>query len=63
MITQNKHTKLWDITCDRCSTECLEIDADSFVEAVKELKSKGWSVFKNDSDEWTHTCPECGLLD
>ncbi len=63
MITQNRHTKLWEITCDRCSTEYLEIDADSFVEAVKELKREGWSVFKNEDDEWTHTCTECGLLD
>ena len=63
MITQNKHTKLWEITCDRCSTEFLEIEVDSFIEAVKELKREGWSVFKNEDDEWTHTCPECGLLD
>ena len=63
MITQNKHTKLWEVTCDRCSTEFLEIEADSFMEVVAELKREGWSVFKNEDDEWTHTCLECGLLD
>ena len=62
MISFNIRLRLWEITCDRCSTEFLEIDANSFIEAVKELKREGWHVFKNYNDEWTHTCPECGLL-
>ena len=62
MITQNKHTKSWGITCDRCSTEFIEIEVDSFIGAVEELKELGWNVFKNEDDEWTHTCLECGLL-
>ena len=62
MITKNNHTMLWDITCDRCSTEYVEIEADSFIEAVQELKSLGWSIFKNEDNEWTHTCLECGIL-
>ena len=62
MITKNKHTGLWEITCDRCSTEFIEIETDNFMEAVEGLKREGWNVFKNEDDKWTHTCPECGLL-
>ena len=63
MISFNNRSRNWDITCDRCSTEFLEIEADSFMEAVKELKREGWNVFKNEDNEWTHTCLDCGLLD
>ena len=50
---------MWDITCDRCSIEYLEVEADSFTEAVIEIRREGWSVY-NDGIEWVHACGDCG---
>lgn len=63
MIEKDKHTGNYNITCDHCSIEYLETEADNFTEAIAELKREGWRVFKNEDDEWTHSCLNCGLLD
>jgi hypothetical protein len=61
MIIQNRHTRNWEATCDRCSNGNTEVEADDFREAVRILKEEGWSVYKNEDDEWTHACIDCGL--
>ena len=58
MISKNKHTGLWDVTCDRCSVETMEVEADDFVAAVRLVRWANWSVYK-DVDGWVHACPDC----
>lgn len=61
MIERNRHTKCFDVTCDSCSTEYLEVETEDFKAVIREIKLEGWSVFKDDDDEWNHTCPNCGI--
>ena len=61
MINLNKHSGIWDVTCDRCSSESTEIEADDFREVVRLIKREGWSVYKDENDEWVHACVDCGL--
>ena len=60
MIVKNKKTGLWDVTCDECSTEFDEIEADDFRDVVKILKKKHWDLLKIE-DEWEHLCPMCSI--
>lgn len=63
MISKSKFAGTWDVTCDRCSVEYIEIEVDGFRDVVKELKSLGWSIQKDENDEWVHTCLDCGLME
>lgn len=61
MISKNKHTGLWEVTCDSCTVEFCEVEADSFSEAVAKIRGDGWNIFQDDDGEWLHTCIDCGL--
>lgn len=60
MIKKDKHTGLWVATCDNCSGEYEEIEADDFKEAVKLLREKGWEIFRDSKYFWQHHCSDCG---
>ena len=52
----------FDIECDICEqSEYLDFDWDNFLGAISEAKTYGWKVFKNEHDEWMHTCRDCQL--
>ncbi len=62
MIQSSKFSDTWEITCDNCSHEFIEIEASSFTDMITELKQLGWIIRKDEEeDEWNHYCPECGL--
>lgn len=44
-------------SCDHCS-HTDELSADSFQEAVDEIKEDGWLITKP-SGQWDHMCPSC----
>jgi hypothetical protein len=51
-------------TCDNCNEEIdaeeLSFDADRNHKTLWEAaKDRGWRAFKNDDDEWRHSCPDC----
>ena len=46
------------LECDKCGTED-EFDGDTFQEAWADAKADGWRAYKDDSDEWCHSCPNC----
>jgi hypothetical protein len=56
MIT--KQTFGFIAECDSCSSEEDMPDAESFQEAVNQIKGQGWNIRKVGND-WTHVCPSC----
>mgnify|MGYP007053799354 CR=1 FL=1 len=59
MIQKRKGTNLFDVSCDSCSTGCIEVEAENFKEAVQEIKRKGWTIEKQVNGEWEHYCNDC----
>ncbi len=59
MIEFNKHTQMWDVTCDRCSTGQIEVEADDFRAAVRKVRWANWSVYKDPNEGWMHVCDDC----
>lgn len=46
------------LMCDECEDES-ESDRD-FHEMLRQAKKDGWLITqKEDTDEWTHLCPDC----
>jgi hypothetical protein len=48
--------------CDDCghTTEGVIVGVTDFHEFVRELKDHGWTVRKDEDDEWRHYCsPDC----
>jgi hypothetical protein len=43
--------------CDRCG-HCAEFPPGDFWRALRELKSRGWLI-ERDDDGWSHTCKRC----
>jgi hypothetical protein len=60
MITKSKHIGGWEVTCDFCSTEVLEIECNDFSDVINVMKDNGWKVYKDRSGEWVHECFDCG---
>lgn len=50
----------WDVTCDYCSVEFLEVDSAThyWPDFQSALKTTGWRSI-NEQGEWLHRCPEC----
>ena len=48
----------WQASCDACSEETELPDAESFIEALKELKEAGWRPVQVNG-AWEHRCPAC----
>jgi len=62
VLTRNKHTGDYEATCDHCSTEYEDLETSDFLEAIRLLKELGWYIFKDEEDEWNHSCPNCGMV-
>lgn len=64
MIESTKYDinyKVWyeyEISCDGCSTETLEIEADDWNDMLRELKAEGWTNRPKDNG-WEQLCPDC----
>ena len=44
--------------CDKCPHEAV-FPPGNFWGCVAELKSRGWSFWRNDEGEWSHSCSSC----
>lgn len=49
----------FDVSCDTCSTGEMRIEANDFMEVVRDIKETGWTILKNANGEWEHRCPDC----
>jgi hypothetical protein len=49
----------FNTSCDHCSHDEDLDNADTFQEAVDEIKSQGWRITRLANGEWDHTCPDC----
>ena len=58
MIDPEDLEQLADLECDECGHE-LYGGTFEFREFVDTIKQDGWKIRKDESGEWTHTCPEC----
>lgn len=59
MIERNRHMGGYDVTCDFCSSEYLEMEVETFSDVINGIKDLGWRVFKDRTGEWKHECFEC----
>lgn len=57
MTIERQHGYGFIVACDFCS-ETEELDADSFEDAVAEIRRDGWNSVKN-GNEWYNQCPDC----
>lgn len=48
---------IFAVECDSCG-ECRDLDAETFAEAVAELKFDEWRISKP-GGVWHHMCPPC----
>lgn len=49
------------LMCNVCDDEYDTYDPEDFADMLKDAKRDGWSVFKDDDDDWVHMCPNCTL--
>ena len=60
MIDHNRDLKLFEISCDRCPTGTMEVDSDhGWHSMMEDIEEAGWSVIKDEDDEYEHVCPDC----
>lgn len=48
----------WEASCDACSEEIEFADAESFNDALTDLKLAGWKPVQVNG-VWEHRCPAC----
>jgi rRNA maturation endonuclease Nob1 len=61
MIQLNRADGVWEITCDRCSSEFDSVAAkaaETSDAASRVFQQRGWKPFK-DIRGWKHRCPGC----
>jgi hypothetical protein len=44
--------------CDTCP-EYLEVVSNHFADIVAEIKARGWKIYKDKNDKWSHKCIVC----
>ena len=60
MIETNRDLNLFEVSCDRCSSENAEIDCDyGWHTMIQELKDGGWRISQDGNGEWQHIGPAC----
>lgn len=47
------------LECDSCNNTIEEEAHEEFVDFINQAKEAGWIVYKNVSNTWIHTCPDC----
>lgn len=47
-----------EMTCDMPGCKVTDYFDGDFRECIRQAKENGWRLFKTDSDEWEHYCPE-----
>jgi len=55
----DRYEGLLTVECDKCSAAGEEYDGGTFQEAWADAKADGWRAWKDDADEWCHSCPNC----
>lgn len=59
IYTDNGQNKRLEISCDNCGESFV---ADTFEDAIMEMKAMGWLNEKESidgKDEWFQACPDC----
>lgn len=60
-------SSIFEVECDSCE-DTQEHDRDEtagygedngFGAMIASLKDDGWKVYKSDTEEWRHLCPDC----
>lgn len=46
------------VHCDSCPGY-LEVDTPVFSALVKQIKFKGWKIYKDKDGKWSHKCVAC----
>lgn len=47
---------LFSVECDECG-DCHDLDAETLLGAVQEIRSIPWAIRKDDNGTWRHLCP------
>ena len=46
------------VHCDTCPEYFID-ETLEFDELIKMIKLKGWKLYKDENDKWSHKCPAC----
>lgn len=60
MIEEDRESREFEVSCDKCPNECETFDTDDGWQAmIDQLRKDGWKIYKDEKGEWTHIGPAC----